>query len=265
MAIQFFNHAKGEVLKSRPILRTQWPHFDLLWVHAGRLRMILLDDREEELKSGEGILIFPHTPFRAESVSASARASVQHFQVKSARQAPEILLALRKQSTGYELFSSKRPEAMDAMIDRAIELAALPQTSVVHDMRIALLVLILGELRLQKEQSQVKHQDRLQLLIDEVRTDPARRWTLDEMANFSGLSTSHFRAIFKSRTGETPGQFQLRARMAEAARLLSATDLPIKQIASRLDFDQLPHFYRQFVLAHGIPPAEYRRAKAAWA
>lgn len=265
MAIQFFNHAMGEVSRAKQIPPTQWPHFDLFWVHAGRVRITLLGDRVEELHPGQGVLIFPRTVFQGDHLGVTARASVQHFQVSSTRQTPEMLLRLRKQSQGYERFEATRPDSVDTLIDRALELAALPQTPMVHDMRIAQLVLILGELRHQKEQSQVKYHDRLHELIEEIRNDPARRWTLEEMAQFASLSPSHFRAIFKQRTSETPGQFQLRARMAEAARLLVSTDLPIKQIAARLEFDQLPHFYRRFAVTYGVPPAEYRRSKAAWA
>ena len=47
--------------------------------------------------------------------------------------------------------------------------------------------------------------------------------------------------------------------MAEAARLLRTTELPICQIAASMGYENRTQFYKVFRREYGLTPLEYRR------
>ncbi|PTY06068.1 hypothetical protein DB346_01495 [Verrucomicrobia bacterium LW23] len=74
-------------------------------------------------------------------------------------------------------------------------------------------------------------------------------------------SYSHFRRIFKEQTGLSPKAFQSQWRFRNACELLRRTDLPLKDIASRLGYDSAYHLSHAFKKACGLSPHHWRRAQ----
>lgn len=64
----------------------------------------------------------------------------------------------------------------------------------------------------------------------------------------------HFHRAF----GCSPKQYQIRARMDEACRLLRETHLPVTDIAMELGFCSSQHFATQFLAHTGKTPSQYR-------
>lgn len=86
--------------------------------------------------------------------------------------------------------------------------------------------------------------------------EPLRVSTLSAIA---GISGSHFFALFKSVTGLTPIGYFNRLRMQRACALLHDPGLSIKEIASRLGYDDPFYFSRVFKLVTGMAPRNYSR------
>jgi len=265
MSIQLIRHAQGEVSLRKPILLTRWLHHDFFWLHSGQLRMEFNGLGEQVLQSGQGLVIHPDTAFRGSVIGGACFASVQHFKVTSTQRAPAIIRGFAGKTGGWEFYPASEPDEVEALIDRALGLSQRVQTPLVQEMRVALLSLQLGELQLQKLTAGTTGGDTLRELTQYISANPRANLRVDEMAQRSGLSASHFRAVFKSRIGQTPGQYQRHIHMREAARLLRETDQPIKQIAKGMGFDELAHFYRSFASVHGAAPAAYRKARSTWA
>lgn len=61
-------------------------------------------------------------------------------------------------------------------------------------------------------------------------------------------------------TGETAAQTVRRLLMARAAEDLAHTSRPVADIASRARYATLAAFSRAFAIAHGMPPAEFRKS-----
>ena len=58
----------------------RWPHFDLLWVHEGAIRMEVGKVREpHEIAAPGGILLFPQVSCQRVAISSSADTSICHF------------------------------------------------------------------------------------------------------------------------------------------------------------------------------------------
>jgi len=264
-SVDFFRHGYGRFDSRAAIGPVCWTHSDLLWLHSGRVTLRIGDAPAESLQRGQGVLIYPNTPFQGHAASNSARASIQHFHIRDDVDAdilPEPLQRHHRQPPGYTRYEATDADEFDEIIDEAMRLAMMPASAMVSAMRLAQLTLILGKLALAKEMQpdQGPYHDRLAGLLRSLREHPDRRWTLQQMSEHVGVSASHFRAVFREQLGVSPGQYQQHIRMTEAARLLHETDEPIKSIAAKLGYFDLSHFYRQFQAIHAQAPAAYRES-----
>lgn len=80
----------------------------------------------------------------------------------------------------------------------------------------------------------------------------------DEVAHRVGLSTSHFRYLFRQATGRPFQQYLLARRLEQARRLLIETDIPVQDIGAELGFSSLASFSRAFARHYGTPPSALR-------
>ncbi|HMP90756.1 MAG TPA: AraC family transcriptional regulator [Kiritimatiellia bacterium] len=74
-----------------------------------------------------------------------------------------------------------------------------------------------------------------------------------------GMSETHFIREFHAAYGISPKQYSQRVLMRRACALLKATDLPVKEIAERLGYEDPTIFSRAFTRSMGMSPAKYRR------
>ncbi|WP_080837327.1 helix-turn-helix transcriptional regulator [Cohnella massiliensis] len=81
---------------------------------------------------------------------------------------------------------------------------------------------------------------------------------IDELAELIGRSPNYTSALFKEATGQTPIQFVLHLRIAEARRLLLHSDMTVAEISHYLGFYDPAYFYRTFKRAASVTPSEFR-------
>lgn len=84
-------------------------------------------------------------------------------------------------------------------------------------------------------------------------------WTIDDMANLLGLSPSRFSHIYTSIFHVSPKQNLLSERMNQAKFLLRSQDYSVGEVASKVGYDNIYHFSKQFKKATGMSPSEYRK------
>ena len=89
--------------------------------------------------------------------------------------------------------------------------------------------------------------------------DPARAWTLAELAREAGVSRTVLAERFARFLGQTPFAYLARWRLQLAARLLETTDRDVAAVAEAVGYESEPAFNRAFKRALGLPPARYRR------
>lgn len=95
--------------------------------------------------------------------------------------------------------------------------------------------------------------------IHYMRENIHRRLTLNQLAEYSGLSTSHFTAVFQQKTSYPPIRYFLQLKMQHACHLLDFSDMKINQISSVIGFDDSLYFSRIFSSTMGLSPKEYRK------
>lgn len=96
-----------------------------------------------------------------------------------------------------------------------------------------------------------------------LHAEPARTWTVDELARAVALSRSAFAERFAALVGESPIQYLIRWRLALAAQALRAGREPVARIAGRSGYESEAAFGRAFKREFGQPPAAWRRAALA--
>lgn len=96
-----------------------------------------------------------------------------------------------------------------------------------------------------------------------IRENPARQWTVPEMATAVHLSPSQLRRVFVEAFGKAPIAYLTMVRTERMAKLLRSTDQPIKQIAAQLGWADPDFAARQFRRSLGASPSAYRRLMCA--
>jgi len=96
-------------------------------------------------------------------------------------------------------------------------------------------------------------------LIETMKEQIHRWWTVEEMSDFCGISGNQFRRIFEKQTGILPKIYLDRLKLQKAAEMLTASELSIAAIASELGYVDQYHFSRRFKAVMGFSPKRYRR------
>jgi len=99
--------------------------------------------------------------------------------------------------------------------------------------------------------------------IERVHADPARPWTVGELARRTGVSRSRFAARFTAVVGMPPMQYVTRLRLERAARLLRDSPKGVAEIAWDVGYQSEAAFRRAFKRYAGEPPAQWRDARRA--
>ncbi len=87
---------------------------------------------------------------------------------------------------------------------------------------------------------------------------PEANHTLESLGDIAGMSRGTFAERFKQAFGRTAIDCLKEIRLRRAAHLLTATDLPVKTIASKVGFDSRSYFSRAFKAFAGVDPAGFR-------
>lgn len=92
--------------------------------------------------------------------------------------------------------------------------------------------------------------------------DPARRWTLQALAEQAGMSRSSFALRFKQTVGLSPMDYLGRWRMLLAADRLAHSADPVSAVALALGYDSESAFSTAFKRVMGCSPRRYGRVGA---
>lgn len=80
----------------------------------------------------------------------------------------------------------------------------------------------------------------------------------EEIAHHLNISYSWFRKIFKEYTGHAPAQYFKELKINKAKQLLVETNLTMKEIAFKLNYNSTEHFFSIFKKKARLTPSEYR-------
>lgn len=95
-----------------------------------------------------------------------------------------------------------------------------------------------------------------------MHAEPARRWTLQNLAQEIGMSRTAFALRFKAMVGQSPMEYLTRWRMLLAADRLRHSPMTLPDIAAMLGYESDSAFGVAFKRMMGMAPRAYARAHA---
>lgn len=94
-----------------------------------------------------------------------------------------------------------------------------------------------------------------------LKANPAKAWTVEQLARNVGLSRAAFARRFAAVTGRSPRRFSSELRLALAANLLETSDDSLAELALHVGYASEFAFSRAFKRRYGVAPGRYRRVQ----
>lgn len=95
-------------------------------------------------------------------------------------------------------------------------------------------------------------------LLDTIRAEPARAWSIAAMARQMHMSERTFLRRFTEATGATPGEWLAAARVEAAKRLLRHGAAPLEEVAAASGFGSAHMLRHHFRRRLGLSPTAFR-------
>ncbi len=119
-----------------------------------------------------------------------------------------------------------------------------------------------GQLSHEKTQAPYKliqsDRDLLLTVTDNIRKNPGGDFRITVLAQEAGMSESRLMAVFRKYFNESIHQYVVRVRMDYAKKLLTETDLSIRDVAERTGYRDLSGFGRAYRKFYGVGPSVQR-------
>ncbi|MBL9214434.1 MAG: helix-turn-helix domain-containing protein [Opitutaceae bacterium] len=232
----------------------RWAHHDLIVLLEGHLHLVS-GGETLALYAHDAVFIPPGTDFVGTISDPGGVTWVQHFAATPAELPPVIP-------------RRGRPGILRAVAGSEVVLALLRRLHVLRErtgddaLRLALFRALLLELAEAPQPRGAKPDEaaRLQPAITWAERNLAQASSLQAVARQAGMSESHFRSLFRRHRGQAAGAWLRERRMSEARRLLSSTDLSLKETSAAVGFSDVVSFNRSFRQFHGLPPGRFRQA-----
>ncbi|MDY5775897.1 MAG: AraC family transcriptional regulator [Lachnospiraceae bacterium] len=113
-------------------------------------------------------------------------------------------------------------------------------------------------------QKRVSHKDyasfdKIKFILKYVEQHYAEKITIEQIADETGFSSSHFMKFFKQTMGISFTSYLNEYRLTMASRRLLTSDTPVITIASEIGIDNVSYFNRIFKRRFGVTPSVYRK------
>lgn len=227
-------------------------YFSISHLHEGKGRLWLHPDREFSIEPGQCVIITPQTvnryggaegqPYIEDTINFTGPVADMLYKTGIIR---DGVFELSKARLLLPIQRLAADPAMDSQINANIALQKL-------------LIDIYNENKKLKT-SRNAPASVIEPLLDRIKEEIDRWWTVEEMAEFCGLSKDQFRRVFKKHTGMLPKLYLDRLKLQKAAELLISSDAKVAEIALQLDYQDCYHFSRRFKNIIGFSPRRYRQ------
>ena len=103
----------------------------------------------------------------------------------------------------------------------------------------------------------IPHFHAIKDILNMIQENYQKNFSIEELTQYSGLSPSYFRRLFKKATGLTPLQYQNYIKINKAKDLLLSGECNVSEAAFSVGFDNVHYFSRIFKKIAGVNPSHY--------
>jgi transcriptional regulator GlxA family with amidase domain len=96
-------------------------------------------------------------------------------------------------------------------------------------------------------------------VVDFIEANPHLQLQLEQLAKAMNMSSSRLRHIFTAQVGVSPKQYLRTIRLELAKHLVENTYLNVKEVMTKVGFNDESHFVRDFEKAFGLTPSRHRQ------
>jgi len=244
----YFDCAKGRVLNE----------YQLLYLTEGEGVFSSAHVKNVQIKQGDLFLLFPgewHSYHPLENKGWKSfwigfRGKNMDDRVRAGFLSPEKpIYHVGYSSSIIHLYNEAMKEARE-------EAASVQQTlaGIVNHL-VGLMYSLERNIILNKDSEHVKIVNQARLRI---RESLESELSIQQLAEELGVSYSNFRKLFKEYAGVSPALYQQELKLQRAKELLCVTDMSIKEIAYRLNFESPDYFSSKFKMKTGLKPSDFR-------
>ena len=102
------------------------------------------------------------------------------------------------------------------------------------------------------------HAQRLRELRSDVHENFSKQWTIGNMADIMGLSSSRFASLYKQVFNTSPTEDLIKTRIEQSKKMLSATKVSVKKVSAACGFESVHYFHRAFKKRMNITPKHFQ-------
>lgn len=183
---------------------------------------------------------------------------------------PSFFLPLLKRSglPLNTLIPTGKPDLLEEVLHRLLEEVNNPDEFSPAAIRHIVALMLLNIRRAQTRnlrrkteltRSQRYYYDALLRLREALRKNPERDYSIGALAAEIHLSKERFNVLYRELFGTSPYTELVSSRLVLAKRLLTATAMPVKEVALRCGWHDVHYFSRLFHGKTGCTPGEFRK------
>lgn len=232
------------------------PNYVLLLIRSGG--EFEIDGKYYQVQPGYAVIFSPGTPYSYGNPDGEYLDDWLHFEAGE----DSRLRDLKRVSD--RPFPVRDPGGCTALIRQILwETSFAPECCAAQNVD-ALFTVLINHLVFSYEEGMPEsapdpYREKLQTLRMELKNSIAQKHDIRECAGKLGVSASYFQHLYRDCFGVPFQQDLIRMRVDYAGYILTATDLPMEQVAALCGYAGTVHFYRQFKQVTGTTPAKYRK------
>lgn len=246
--------------------------FEFLVVTQGEI-LFQIEDREYELRAGDGIFINSNLLHSARTVNGEACAFFAvDFSYHILEQDLHSHFAkhyIRPVMNGRICFPEFLSAALDGwqkeILHALMDIGDCPEQNLEpHELLLRSRIFLIWEQMMQHaekmhgSEEELRSSERLAPVVRYMEENYAYEITLAELAALIPMSEGQFCRIFKQTMKQSPMQYLMRYRILQSCRLLQDTDKKIGEIANLSGFNNISYFNKVFLTIIGCTPKQYR-------
>ena len=250
------------------ITQNSAPFFSLIYCHGsgGNLQM---ENRIKQLNIGDLAIIPPMVPYRftaekqenVKTMSANDGIFWLNFEGDLAPNFAERFFMKMDDGISYVGFFKNVEKDLDELL--ALGQRGYTATNVIHAVHVLQQTLSFLALQLRVSDFNASSKFNLKAVEQLMQDNLHQELSLDALAHYSQLSKFHFAKKFKELTDSSPIQHFINMKIQKACLDLDNGNLPIKNIAENVGYNDPYYFSRLFKKVVGMSPKQYRDSRHA--